>query len=107
MMTTMKTSSVTTLEVSSDTSSLYATCKEKNLNEHLNRKKQSRKNATVGFVKGWGRTGFSTKIFKPGDFVCKYEAVVRKKEKLDWEEKTNAELGLECYCLGVTYEGVA
>ena len=36
-----------------------------------------------------------------------YEAVVRKKEKIYWGEKTNAELGLGCYCLDVTYEGVA
>lgn len=81
----------------------YATCKEKYLNGFLNGKQRSRRNVIVGFVKGRGRSGLAKRNFKPGDFVCEYEAIVRRKETVDWGEKTNAELGLGCYCLDVVY----
>ena len=82
----------------------YATCKEKYLHGLLRGKKLSRRNVTIGVVPGRGRSAFASKSFKPGDFVCEYEAVVRKNdEEADWGEITNAELGLGCYCLDVTY----
>ena len=81
----------------------YATCKEKYLNGLLHGKKRSRRNVTVAFVEGRGRSAFANKQLKPGDFVCEYEAVVRQKERVDWYEITHEELGLGYYCLDVVY----
>ena len=83
----------------------YATCKEKYLKGLLHGKKLSRRNVTIAFVAGRGRSAFASKTFNPGDFICEYEAVVRRKkdQEADWGEMTNAELGLGCYCLDVVY----
>ena len=74
------------------------------MNGLLHGKRRSKRNVTIGFVQGRGRSAFAKKDFKPGDFVCEYKGVVRKKEKEDWGESTNAELGLGCYCLDVVYK---
>ena len=74
------------------------------MNGLLHGKRQSKRNVIIGFVQGRGRSAFAKKDFKPGDFVCEYKRVVRKKEKEDWGESTNAELGLGCYCLDVVYK---
>ena len=83
----------------------YASAKEKYLNGLLHGKRQSRRNVDIGFVDGRGRSGFARRDFRPDDFVCEYEARVRKKrDGTDWDEVTNEELGLGCYCLDVVYE---
>ena len=81
----------------------YATTREKYLNGLLQGKKKSQKNAAVGFDEGSGRSAFARRNFKPGHFVCEYQAVVRRKEKIDHAEMTNAELGLGCYCLNAIH----
>ena len=83
----------------------YASSKEKYLNGLLHGKKQSRRNVAIGFVEGRGRSGFAKRNFGPDDFVCEYEARVRKKKDgMDWDEITNEELALGCYCLDVMYD---
>ena len=85
----------------------YATPVEKYLNGLLHGKERSRRNVAVGVVAGRGRSGFAKRDFRPGNFVCEYEAVVRRKDgEVDWGELTNAELGLGCYCLDAVYDQV-
>ena len=59
----------------------------------LHGKKWSRRNVTIGFILGRGRSAFASKSFNPGDFVCEYQLVHKDKEA-DWGEMTNTELGL-------------
>ena len=56
----------------------YATHMEKYFNRLLHGKERSRKSVAVGVVAGRGRSGFAKRDFRPGDFVCEYEAVVRR-----------------------------
>ena len=69
----------------------------------LKGKRYARANVTVQEVKGRGRSAFAAKHFNPGDFICDYGRVVRKKAKKDWGEERNASLGIGCYCLDATY----
>ena len=83
----------------------YATAMEKYLNGLMNAKKRSRRNVKVAYVSGRGRSAFAAKNFNPGDFICEYAAIVRKKEDPDVTEQMVADIGLGCYCLDATYEG--
>ena len=57
-------------------------------------------------VKERGRSAFANRSFKPGEFVCEYSSLVRKKTNPDWGEERNADLGIGCYCLDATYQGI-
>ena len=66
----------------------------------------SRRNVTCREVEGRGRSAFANKTFHPGQFVCEYASIVRRTTATDWGEERNAELGIGCYCLDATYQGV-
>ena len=57
-------------------------------------------------VQGRGRSAFANQSFKPGQFVCEYASIVRKATDPDWGEERNADLGVGCYCLDATYQGI-
>lgn len=57
-------------------------------------------------VPGRGRSAFAARAFNPGQYVCEYASTVRKTLDPDWGEERNGELGIGCYCLDATYQGV-
>ena len=91
----------------SDQPHVLATPKERYLWGLLKGRDFSRRNVTVKHVDGRGRSAFAAKAFNPGDFVCEYPGVVRKKTSEDWGDQRNASLGLGCYCYDVTYSNEA
>ena len=85
----------------------YATTKEKYLNGLLKGPALSRRNVNIGYIRGRERTAYAAKHFNAGDFICEYGAVrrVTKRGKDEGEER-NAHLGVGCYCLDATYNGI-
>ena len=67
----------------------------------------SQRNVAVGYVEGRGRSGFETKHFMPGDFVCEYVGSVREVHGTsnDWGDICNQQLETGCYCLDVSFNG--
>ena len=93
----------------SDTDSepgVLATPKECYLWGLLKGRQYSRKNVSIMLVPGRGRSAFAARAFNPGQFVCEYASLLRKTVDPDWGEQRNAELGIGCYCLDATYQGV-
>jgi len=70
-------------------------------------RKTSQRNVAVGYVEGRGRSGFATKHFMPGDFVCKYVGSVWEVNSTsnDWGDICNQQLDTGCYCLDVSFNG--
>lgn len=91
---------------SDDSPGELATPKECYLWGLLKGKGYSRRNVTIRMVKGRGRSAFAARSFKPGQFVCEYASLVRRTTDPDWGEQRNAELGVGCYCLDATYQGI-
>jgi len=85
----------------------WATTKEKYLKGLKHGKKRSKRNVAICYVESRGRSGFATKPFKPGDFVCEYVGSVRKLDDVnnDWGDVCNKQLNTGCYCLDVTLDG--
>ena len=69
--------------------------------------KRSKRNVSVGYVEGRGRSGFANRDFKAGDFVCEYVGTIRQVDsrKGDWGDVCNQQLDTGCYCLDVTFNG--
>jgi len=85
----------------------WSTTNEKYLNGLKEGIENSRRNVQVGYVEGRGRSGFATKDFHPGDFMCEYVGTIRQvgSSSDDWGDACNQELNTGCYCLDVTFHG--
>jgi len=104
-------SAATSSECDSDSDSWvpYSNRKEKYVNGLKNGISRSRKNVTVGLTPDRGRTGFATKDFQPGDFVCEYVGSICQvdSKKGDWGDVSNQQLNMGSYCLDVTFNGIS